>query len=249
MFNKAAQGANMNDNSAPLPTGSLIIAGGAIRDLYFDRGSARDIDLYFNSCDIDPHEFARCLKRLDIAAEARNAGFWEAAMIRVSDQPQSAFQDPTDIWATFNRLVSGQQVTQSTATSSIPKQYASNGQTSASGNKMDPGGRAHPLQGVEEFIFHINGHRFTVELMTVAMSPVEYVKTHFAVKLSRCYFDGIQTRYTTDFFEDARNKTITVACPIEHARFDRLFSYYLPKMKTYFPDFDVRVDLTQMNKS
>lgn len=119
--------------------------------------------------------------------------------------------------------------------------------SSAGGQKM---GTAHPLKSVEEFRVVFNdGYYIDVELMGVAKSPIDYVMTHFAVKLSRAYYDGAGVHFTSDFMQDATNKTLTVACPVEHARFERLFTYYLPKMKRYFPDFDVRVDLNAMNPS
>lgn len=233
LFNEAAWGASMEDGD--LPTDTLILAGGAIRDLYFDRPHVRDLDMYFNSSFIDPLEFARNLKRIDVDAAARAAGFSTAAIHRASDVPQPMAVAP---WGHLGHLVA----------TSLAVQQVQATSSSGSGSKIDPGGKAHPLQGVEEFVCYVDGDRFNVELMTVSMSPADYVNTHFAVKLSRCYYDGNRVRYTQDFFEDARNKTITVACPVEHARFERLFSYYLPKLKSYFPDFDVRVDLRQMNR-
>lgn len=226
IFYMAANTARMEEE---LPPASMIIAGGAIRDLYFDRKHTRDLDMYFDSTMIDPHEFARNLKRINVDEVARLAGFSGASIIRASEAP--AAYPVGGMWENLT----AQQVQ---ATS-----------TSGSGSKMDPGGKAHPLQAVEEFICFVDGQRFQVELMTLSMNPAKYVQTHFAVKLSRCYFDGKSIKYTNDFFEDARNKTLTVACPVEHARFERLFSYYLPKMKSYFPDFDVRIDLNQMNAS
>ncbi|MNE80710.1 hypothetical protein D3C80_1773070 [compost metagenome] len=117
--------------------------------------------------------------------------------------------------------------------------------SSAGGQKV---GTAHPLKSVEEFrVVFDDGFYIDIELMGVAKSPIDYVMNQFAVKLSRAYYDGAGVHFTSDFMQDATNKTLTVACPVEHARFERLFSYYLPKMKRYFPDFDVRVDLNAMN--
>ena len=263
---------------------NFILAGGAVRDLYFNR-SARDVDLYYNTDVIDPASFANCLSRIDVSEMARAAGFESAAIRRNSDgsligkQPvDPEGEDWGDVsedaritirsWASYYcRCIAGG------SSSSYAIQFAHqhvpdanrllldrknhdyaeylvsngimNGGGSAGGGKSSS---AHPLKSVEEFTVTINDWtRIDVELMGVKAKPIEYMMTHFAVKLSRAYYDGAGVHYTSDFMQDARNQTITVACPVEHAKFDRLFSYYLPKMKKYFPAFEVRVDLDAMN--
>jgi len=260
----------------------FIIAGGAIRDLYFGRQS-RDIDLYYNTNAIDPASFANCLQRIDISAMARAAGFESVTIRRNSDgtmigkQPAEDGEDWGDVsedarialrqWASYyHRARAGggdSAYSVRYAHSHVPSanQYmldranhdyvvylietgdANSGSASGSNIKS-----SHPLKSVEEFRVIFDEFNYVdVELMGVAAHPIEYMTTHFAVKLSRAYYDGAGVHFTSDFMQDARNKTLTVACPVEHARFDRLFSYYLPKMKKYFPDFEVRVDLNAMN--
>lgn len=260
----------------------VIIAGGAVRDLYFNRPS-RDIDLYYNTNVIDAASFANCLNRLDIGAMAREAGFQSVSIRRNSDgtmigkQPKGEEgEDWGDVsedaritlrdWASFyHRAINGggsSQYAVQYAHQHVPaankymldrvnhkyvehlvRTGSDNGSSSGSNTKS-----SHPLKSVEEFRVIFDEFNYVdVELMGVAAKPVEYMTTHFAVKLSRAYYDGAGVHFTSDFMQDARNKTLTVACPIEHARFDRLFSYYLPKMKKYFPDFEVRIDLNAMN--
>lgn len=262
---------------------NVIIAGGAVRDLYFGRQS-RDVDVYYNTNEIDAASFANCLNRLDIGAMARAAGFQSVTIRRNSDgtmigKRSQADEDGED-WGDvsedarialrafasyFHNAVGGGMPKHDAvlhAHRMVPDANAhmqaranhdyvvyliesggSNG--SSSGSKM---ASTHPLKSVEEFRFIFDDHNYVdVELMGVAALPVNYMMSHFAIKLSRAYYDGAGVHFTSDFMQDARNKTLTVACPIEHARFDRLFSYYLPKMKKYFPDFEVRVDLNAMN--
>lgn len=259
----------------------VIIAGGAIRDLYFGRPS-RDIDLYYNTGEIDPASFANCLNRLDIGAMAREAGFQSVTIRRNSDgsmigkQAEEEGEDWGDVsedaritlrhWASYyHRAITGGNGSQYAiqyATHHVPEanklildranhKYAQHLVESGSDTGSSSGSRnnsTHPLKSVEEFRVIFDEYNYVdVELMGVAAKPIEYMQSHFAVKLSRAYYDGAGCHFTSDFMQDARNKTLTVACPIEHARFDRLFSYYLPKMKKYFPDFEVRVDLNAMN--
>lgn len=260
----------------------MIIAGGAIRDLYFNRES-RDVDLYYNTKNINAASFANCLNRLDIEAMARAAGFESVSIRRNSDG--TLIGKPTDTegedwgdvsedakitlrsWATvYHRCIQGGQSPAQAvmaAHQGVPQaalfffstslrqyithliEHGPSGSSSAGGAN---GKSTHPLQSVEEFrVIFDDYHHVDVELMGVASAPVDYIMTHFAVKLSRAYYDGRGVHFTSDFMRDALNKTLTVACPVEHARFERLFSYYLPKMKKYFPDFDVRVDLNAMN--
>lgn len=265
---------------------NVIIAGGAIRDLYFDRPS-RDVDIYYNATAISASGFATALKNLDIAKMARDAGFESVSVTRLSDgskmgkdtSPAGNEEDWGDVSddqkaileAFADRYVyfiqSGVNPSlaliqaHGTVTSAnnillgnlransyvrhVIQRLQGRAQGSAGGNKM---GKAHPLKSVEEFRIVLDDRIYVeIELMGVESKPVDYVMSHFAVKLSRAYYDGQGVHFTSEFMSDARNKTITVACPVQHARFDRLFSYYLPKMKKYFPDFDVRIDLNAMN--
>ena len=262
---------------------NVIIAGGAVRDLYFGRQS-RDVDVYYNTNEIDGASFANCLQRLDIGAMARAAGFKSVTVRRNSDGTligkRSQSDEDGEDWGDVSEdarltLRNFANYFHNAVASGCSKQYAimhahnmvpaansllnivanhdyvtylieSGGQNgSSSGSKMSS---THPLKSVEEFRFIFDEFNYIdVELMGVASCPVDYMNSHFAVKLSRAYYDGAGVHFTSDFMQDARNKTLTVACPIEHARFERLFSYYLPKMKTYFPDFEVRVDLKAMN--
>lgn len=254
-FKRAASMSYMDGNPETMPSTSLIQAGGSIRDLYFKR-PAKDVDLYFDSTTIDPHEYARSLKMIDIDAMARQYGFSSARLVRF-DEPQLKERDDVAQRQTHAAVAYAQQLIQSMAAGgslpgTIPTLYGSVQAVSAapsgsaSGSKI---GRVHPLKSIETFGMIIDERqRINIELMAVAMSPVDYVMTNFAVKLSRCFYDGNVIKYTPDFFTDVRNKTITVACRVEHARFERLFSYYLPKLKSYFPDFDVRIDLDSMNR-
>ena len=266
----------------------LILAGGAVRDTYFENraNQVRDLDLYYNTNVIDPESFARALKALDVDAMGRAAGFRSVELERENEPDDTT---SPSFWATSVAMPaqslylsgigahgivvssngsvsinSGSATTPApTAAPSAPQAptpyqwhtpaglqvQATSGGGSASGSKIDKEGKIHPLRGIEEFICYIDGREYYVELMAVSMDPIAYVMREFAVKLSRCYYDGNKLTYTPDFFTDARNKTLTVACRVENARFERLFSYYLPKMRSYFPDFDVRVDLDQMNRS
>lgn len=258
-FKRAASMSYMDGNPESMPSTALIQAGGSIRDLYFKR-PAKDVDLYFNSNSIDSHEFARSLKMIDLDAMARQYGFSSARLVRF-DEPQQKQQDDAMSSTSYAAyLAAAQQVIAAAGLplSTIPQLYSSGAITSshavqaaasgsASGSKI---GRVHPLKSVETFgmVLDERLQSINVELIAVAMDPVDYVMTNFAVKLSRCYYEGNVIKYTPDFFTDARNKTITVACRVEHARFERLFSYYLPKLKSYFPDFDVRIDLDSMNR-
>lgn len=260
----------------------IIVAGGAVRDLYFNRQS-RDVDLYYNTNEIEPASFANCLSRLDLGAMARQAGFESVTIRRNSDGSMlgkpvdSDGEDWGDVsedarihlrnWAAYyHRAIAGgnnanQAVQYAHQNAPDANRYmldranhdyiaylvasGGSGGSSAGGSN---GSSTHPLKSVEEFSVTFDGyHRVDVELMGVEAQPIQYMMSHFAVKLSRAYYDGTGVHFTSDFMQDARNKTLTVACPIEHARFDRLFSYYLPKMKKYFPDFEVRVDLNAMN--
>lgn len=275
--------------------GNIIIAGGAIRDLYFDRES-RDVDIYYNSSVIAPADFATAFKNVNAKKLAAEFGFDSVEIIRLSDNTKMGtggendgedwgdVDDRTKIELTnfvdwiihfksvgdsFSVAILRAHQQMPMIQSKLKNQGAEyhfvqkllrqaniganvktrSGNNSGVGSKM---GRAHPLKSVEEFQFIFNGNRWDalhVELMAVERSPIEYVREHFAVKLSRAYFDGHGIHFTPDFMQDARGKTITVACPVEHARFERLFSYYLPKMQSYFPDFDIRVDLKAMNGS
>lgn len=281
-------------NTCEVEDTQLILAGGAVRDTYFENraNSVRDLDLYYNTNVIDPETFARALKQLDVDALGRAAGFRSVELER-ENEPEDA---SPSFWGevsvgnarvAINQYVMGINAgqiyysSQGGATIAAPvaqpvpavpqptqapqpaqvQQYQwhqpagmqiqaapAHGQGSASGSKIDKTGKIHPLRGIEEFTCYIDGREYYVELMSVAMNPVDYVMKEFAVKLSRCYYDGNKLTYTPDFFTDARNKTLTVACRVENARFERLFSYYLPKMRSYFPDFEVRVDLDQMNR-
>lgn len=264
---------------------NVIIAGGAIRDLYFDRRT-RDIDIYYNTKTISASGFATALKNMDINKLARAAGFEHVTVTRLSDGSKMGKDSPAgneEDWGdvsddakavleTFaDRFLYYLQCGQSQVSAMMSAHKAvSNANAvilrtnrandyirhvlnrlqglehgSTGGSKM---GKAHPLKSVEEFRVTIDDRFYIdVELMGVEAVPVDYVMSHFAVKLSRAFYDGHGVHFTQDFMSDARNKTITVACPIEHARFERLFSYYLPKMKKYFPDFEVRVDLDAMN--
>jgi hypothetical protein len=233
-----------------LRSSGLIIAGGAVRDLYFGK-DVRDVDLYFNGSVVNLTDLATELHCLDVDRMARERGFESAALIRrnapvtkstAPDDVQSASIPIGGMWA----VPTGQGFYQISA--SAPKASTGSGGNSGSGSKQDAHGKQHPLRSVEEFTLRINDQHFDIELMDVAMNPIDYVMTHFAVKLCRCYYDGTAVRYTPDFFSDAQNKTLTVACAIEHARLERLFSYYLPKLQYYFPDFTVRVDLNAMNR-
>ena len=271
---------------------NVIIAGGAIRDLYFGP-DMRDIDIYYSATAITDRDFAMALNNLDISKLGREAGYSSIEVIRLSDNSRMGLQssdggdeedwgDVSDdakivIEAFADRylyyynqgyghtsaiLEAHRQVRSANAVLSLPgvrhgqylahviellKKSTAKRSSSAGGQKL---GTAHPLKSVEEFRVIFNDDFYVeVELMGVEKNPIDYVMSHFAVKLSRAYYDGAGIHFTSDFMQDATNKTLTVACPVEHARFERLFSYYLPKLKRYFPDFDVRVDLNAMNPS
>lgn len=257
VFSVAAQGSIRDSKYAT--HNNLIMAGGAIRDLYFDRSNTRDLDLYFDGTTVGADQFAYHLKTMDIDRMAREHGFEGAVLIRRGSADGQNLMQAGDgflsigLTTTPSAWFAPSGAATANAVAAISTGYPVAGvqashSNSGSGSKQDPAGRVHPLRSVEEFTLKIDGYKlYDIELMNVAMDPIEYVMEHFAIKLSRCYYDGKAVRYTNDFFTDAKNKTLTVACPIEHARFERLFSYYLPKMKHYFPDFSVRVDLDAMN--
>lgn len=262
---------------------NIIIAGGAIRDLYFGR-QGRDVDLYYDIDEIDPAAFASALNRIDIGNLARQAGF-ESVSIRRNSDGSLIGKRPVDpdgedwgdvsedarislrAWASvFNRLYAGGydkhnailDAHKAVPDANLHMQMRANHDyvvyliESGVGTNSSSGGsnasKSHPLKSIEEFRVTFDDRRTVdIELMGIKGAPVDYMMSHFAVKLSRAYYDGAGVHFTSDFMQDARNKTLTVACPIEHAKFDRLFSYYLPKMKKYFPDFEIKVDLNAMN--
>lgn len=290
IFQSAAQKAGGYKIPSNRRDDNVIIAGGAIRDLYFGH-ELRDVDIYYNTSSIAAYDFANALKNMDIAKMGREAGYEVVEVIRLSDNSRMGRQgnagdeedwgDVSDdakivIEAFADRYMHytncGYPTTSAileahrhvTSANSVINQKPRHGQylthvierlrnnnakrsSSAGGQKM---GTAHPLKSVEEFRVVFNDTFYIdIELMGVSKNPIDYVMTHFAVKLSRAYYDGAGVHFTSDFMQDVTNKTLTVACPVEHARFERLFTYYLPKMKRYFPDFDVRVDLNAMNPS
>lgn len=258
--------------NTPVP---LIIAGGAVRDTYFDHPT-RDLDFYVQEGSYDPSVFAAMLEdEHDFDEAARAAGYRSGEIVRHGNDEDmhphlAAVMDMIDqglIPSRFTAITNEQEKRdyakslldmyslemlqdaygkprgKKASLSANATQSSNSG--SASGSKI---GSTHPLRGIETFTVYLDNERYEIELMTVKSDPVDYVMNDFAVKLCRCYFDGHGIHYTRDFMQDAQNKTLTVACRVDNARMERLFSYYLPKLQHYFPDFDVRVDLQAMNR-
>lgn len=253
--------------STPVP---LIIAGGAVRDAYFDHPT-RDLDFYVQEGSYDPSVFAAMLEdERDFDEVARAAGYRSGEIVRHGGEDDihpdvaavMAMIDegliPRDHHFSSSSKGSREQaefllerytlsVIQSAYGAPRKKTTKINPSNSGSGSGSKIGS-THPLRGIETFTVYLDNERYEIELMTVKSDPVDYVMDDFAVKLCRCYFDGHGVHYTRDFMQDAQNKTLTVACRVDNARMERLFSYYLPKLQHYFPDFDVRVDLQAMNR-
>lgn len=77
------------------------------------------------------------------------------------------------------------------------------------------------------------------QLILVSISPIEYVMKHFYVDIARCYCDGTRLRYTNEFLNDARNKTLTIAGEMTKTEYIFGLKRYIEKIRRKFPDYVV----------
>jgi len=80
------------------------------------------------------------------------------------------------------------------------------------------------------------------QLIVVECNPLEFVEKKFAMDISRCYCDGVKMRYTNEFLNDAKNRTLTIDGDLKYVEYAHMMKSYVPKMKRKFPNHRV-VDL------
>lgn len=218
---------------------NLIIAGGAIRDVYFDRNS-RDLDVYFNNTLLNTERFVDKLSNISLSDVLQDSTYRTLTIDYKGIKSGIDYDTPqTDTLGASTPIVSTVSKLDLTKLNELQDNKS----------EYDDGDCDSPLHSVHIFHFILDGQLIEVELMSISMNPIKYIMKYFAIKLSRCYYDGLRLHFTSDFHQDADNKTLTLACPVTDVRFKRLFTFYLPKMKRYFPDFIIQVDLDQMNST
>ena len=89
-----------------------------------------------------------------------------------------------------------------------------------------------------------------IQFVFTRLEVEEEVK-RFGVHLSMAYFDNVKLHFTPEFLNDVKNHTLTIPSRIltDQNEWKRVAVRYLPKMKSYFPNYKIIIDITDMVES
>lgn len=188
---------------------SAIIAGGAVRDSYFDL-FPHDIDIFLWAADSGSGE------EITNPYQAIN----EKTLTDIMDLRNVDNVDTDDPFALldvdFNSFFNSDTIQRMG--------------TSYEGR----GGHIDVVYSVYKADFETE-----YQIIVLNSNPVEYVTRFFDIGLCMCYCDGKRMRYTDAFLADAMQKTLTVCGELTEAEYEHTMGNHVEKMRRRFPDFTV----------
>jgi len=193
---------------------SAIIAGGAVRDAYFDE-APRDIDIFvwqsYSSDELIHPDF----KNLN---EENIAKLFEMD----TKAPTHAIGDPFDLSNLF-----------------LEATDLDEDQVEQMGMIYEESRHEHIRA-----VYNVWKASFETEYQLILLNkpPVEYVTRYFDIGLCMAYCDGVRMRFTNEFLRDANNKTLTICGELSEREYHMTLQKHVEKLKHRFPGFTV-VDL------
>lgn len=194
---------------------SAIIAGGAVRDSYFKK-PINDIDIFIYDVDHDPDQLA--------IQSSRKAGtILEKLDARIISRIFDIKSGSPRHYSSTNVISTGEDFVAMCYT-----QFQS----------LSSGSYGPDNRFITSIINMVKNHQL-YQFISVNIDPIEYVTKQFDVNLCKAYCDGTRMRYTQDFLEDARNKTLTINPKLTEEEHYHTMQIHLPRLQTKFPDFRV----------
>lgn len=77
------------------------------------------------------------------------------------------------------------------------------------------------------------------QIVVLKIPPIEYINRFFDVGLCKVYFDGKRTVLTPDFTTDASNNTLTLCGDFNKLTLHRSIKYHIPKILKKYPNRQV----------
>ena len=206
---------------------SPLIAGGAVRDLYFNR-SSKDIDVFVrlpnNEC--DPSMGQTAANVVVSQAQLNINRLMSTTTVTSSNnksKPKKSDRSSPDLSTQLKEALSAQSVKLASAN--------------------DPDGEYYDTTGVIDAVYTVNfDDGSVVDVIVLTIDPIEYVDVYFDVGICKAHFNGSRLHYSTDFLKDARNKTLTLVGLMDAAQLHRSLSKHCGRLLTYFPGFEVHID-------
>jgi hypothetical protein len=89
-----------------------------------------------------------------------------------------------------------------------------------------------------------------VQIVTLQpfMDPVRYVEEKFDIGLCKAYYTGRRVHYSSEFFRDVREKTLTLVGEMNKHELHYCLDVHCRKLQTKFPDHTITVDLNKVFK-
>lgn len=196
-----------------------VIAGGAVRDCYFDREPA-DIDIYIPDRSI-----------------IKNANIPDDLCFATNDTPTNAMLDllnaETMVKFTTYSYCSSPHIECVWNVWVRPDDYKKTEKDPAADPWSDP-----------QIVRSRNSDPADYQIIVTNMAPLEYITNYFDAGICICWHDGIKSTYTPQFLHDVNNKKITVCGKLTGPELERTLLKHVKKLKDKFPDHTVDVDLT-----
>lgn len=194
---------------------SAVIAGGAVRDCYFDRDPA-DIDVYIPD--------RRILKYSNIPSDL---------CFVTNEEPTQAMLDLCNAhtmvkYTTYNYC-------KSPLIECVWNVYV---------NKPTTPIPAPAFTGDFQLVESMPDHSADYQIVVTNIPVLEYINDYFDAGICICWHDGIKATYSPQFMHDANNKKITVCGKLTGPELERALKKHVAKLKSKFPNHTVDVDLT-----
>lgn len=212
-----------------------FIAGGALRDTYFNKPIA-DIDIFVYAepnTKKDSNQFPISNKSSwDIALDVCNGEqivfeYNDGSIINDTKQNNSSPHPPTK---GINGIFAG-NILSAPCVSSTPV-YSYGGKRS--NNYVDSNIKA---------VFSILKTDGTMyQIIYLKIHPKIYIEQYFDIGLCKIYFDGKRVVLTPDFITDATNNTLTLCGKFNQLTLHRSVNYHIPKLLKKYPNRQVIFD-------
>lgn len=185
-----------------------VIAGGAVRDAYFDRTPA-DVDIFVSGKDITSAKVDFCKIPKD-----------RASVMHLLSGGHTHHLDA------LHKMAG-----QSDGEYSKQREWLLSGWDYISYKDIDT------ESTLSQWTFN-NVVRTTYQIIVIdRISPKQYVEQYFDIGLCQCWHDGTKMMYTSNFLQDASNKTLTVCGKMSEKELEYVRARHLPKLQKKFPGF------------
>lgn len=235
-----------------------IIAGGAIRDMYF-KNKPKDYDVFIYEAPVQMHQFEQPAPppspTFNNSPGAKNVKAKQSINVpiaKVEEEPKKPtinFRIEADR-EEFRKILGAERIVEMTAKPkkvSTSSGFGSNALAALEPAKVEADEMAEMFSDVDEnFVVSVFKYQFTsgpaVEVITLTMNPTEYVERYFDLGICKAYFNGSKVHYTPDFMRDVRGKTITLCGEMSPNQLYRSLNKHTGRMLQKFPGYDLRID-------